>query len=83
MMIVKIELFGRVRDFFDTNPLILEFAKTASINEVKAKIASLLDNESAKLLENCVLANDEDILLGDSIISRDSELMILPPVSGG
>jgi molybdopterin synthase sulfur carrier subunit len=88
MINVEISLFGAFRAFDNGTPIILQLPVGTSLQETKQALGTELirrfpDFKQDKLLEQSPLANEREILRADYILSKNEDLVILPPVSGG
>jgi molybdopterin converting factor small subunit len=57
--------------------------KGATAAEIKARLAQVVAEADPKLVHDSALANDDEILPDDAVLTADCRLAILPPVCGG
>lgn len=85
---LKIKLFGFLQNCSDEEIISLNMIKGVTVLEVKKELLKRFSDPSndqrlQDLPNNCVLANDEEILFDDFELQEDANLVILPPVCGG
>jgi sulfur-carrier protein len=81
-MIVRVRLFARARDLAGTDALSVEVKPGADVGELRRQLAELRP-ALASLLERSVLAVNQEFARDDQTLTADSEIALLPPVSGG
>jgi len=82
---VKIKLFGFLQNCSDCDEIEIATSRGSTVNQVKELLSAKLsgDKRLAQLPQNCVLANDEEILFDDFELHQNINLVALPPVCGG
>ena len=88
MIDIEISLFGAFRQFDNGTPIVLQLPLGANLQAVKQSLQSELTSRfpnfsQIKLLEQSPLANEKEILHADYVCTKNENLVILPPVSGG
>ena len=88
MIEVHLRLFGRFREFGDGETCSIRLPTGSKAADARRALAELLrathpDRDVDRLIHDAVLADDEDILSGETVLDRDMTLAILPPVCGG
>lgn len=78
---LSIKCFGVFRQFGDQLSLSIE--PGSSVQQIKEALAQQLGKQHQTLIEESVLANDNDILPNTYILQSETALSILPPVCGG
>lgn len=78
---LPIKCFGVFRQFGDQ--LAVKIKTGSSVQQIKAALAQQLGEQHKTLIEESVLANDNDILPNAYILQEETALSILPPVCGG
>lgn len=78
---ITMRLFGAFRKHGETVTFTMPRGCTAE--SVKARLAEVLNQSDAGLIGESALANDNEIISGDTVLLRDCQLAILPPVCGG
>lgn len=78
---IPIKCFGVFRKFGES--LNVDIAPGSSILEVKQALIQKLGQDQKALVEDSVLANDNEILPNAYILKEENALSILPPVCGG
>lgn len=79
-MTYRVTLYGRLRDAGFGGAVILKTSKAMTAKELLHELSKQL-GERAQLLDGCVLATDENILLPTERVPRS--VGVLPPVCGG
>ena len=87
-MTVSIRLFGALRQYSETKPIVITLPKGASLPQLKIALIHLLKAETPDfhheaLIDLCAFANDQAILPKDTIFQESCNLSLLPPVCGG
>ncbi|HZV07955.1 MAG TPA: MoaD/ThiS family protein [Gemmataceae bacterium] len=81
-MIVQVRLFARARDLAGTDSLRVELSDKATVADLRGRLAS--DYPAlAGLLERSALAVENEFAADSLTLTEDSEIALLPPVSGG
>lgn len=78
---VQINFFGAFRKFGDS--MTLDVAPGSTADDVKEELITRLGEDQRNLVADSVLADDEQILGGETEIAGARTLSILPPVCGG
>ncbi|MFH1157398.1 MAG: MoaD/ThiS family protein [Pseudomonadota bacterium] len=78
---VTVRLFGAFRKYGENATFTVPSGIT--ITGVKEKLADVLNLPDRTLVRDSAMANDDEIIDGDAILTKDSRLAILPPVCGG
>jgi molybdopterin converting factor small subunit len=78
---ITLRLFGAFRVYGENVVFSVPSGSTAA--KVKEKLAGVLKGADAALIRDSVLANDDEIIGNEIILTRDCRLAILPPVCGG
>ena len=81
-MEVEVLMFAAAREAAGQESIKVVVAETASASDVIAAIGDQLPN-LAVLLPSCRLAIDNRYVAGDTDVSSDCEIALIPPVSGG
>ncbi len=81
MMTLPIKCFGVFRKFGES--LNVDIAVGSSVLEVNQALIQKLGQDQKVLVEESVLANDNEILPNVYILKEETTLSILPPVCGG
>lgn len=80
-VVLSIKCFGIFRQFGDQLSISIESG--SSVQQIKESLMRQLGAQHQTLIEESVLANDNDILPGTYILQEETALSILPPVCGG
>lgn len=88
LITITIQPFGVLRERFNNKPMQLNINKGSCLADVKTAMVAEFNKQSAQpmaddLLDYCVFADGQQILARDACLHTDTELNILPPVSGG
>jgi molybdopterin converting factor subunit 1 len=81
-MIVHVRLFARARDLAGTDLLHVELAEGAAIADLRRRLAADYPRLNS-LLERSALAVENEFAADSLVLSDETEVAILPPVSGG
>lgn len=81
MINYSIKCFGVFRQFGDK--LSVGVDAGSSVQQIKAALVRQLGEQHKALVEESVLANDNEILPNAYILQEETPLSILPPVCGG
>ena len=81
-MRIEVLLFAAVRDAAGSETLTIDFAEPPSAADVIRSVGQTLPSV-AGLMPACRVAVDSQYVGPDEIISADSEVALIPPVSGG
>ncbi len=85
---IEINMFGILSNFSGNEPLILSVPSGSNIKEILDVLKSNLANKfpdfkHQKVLDASVFADEKEVLKQDHIITKNTNLAILPPVCGG
>lgn len=78
---VQIDFFGALREYGNGSELALPPGSSAE--QIKQALAEELGAQAKGLIEQSVLADEEQILDNEWQLTGPARLAILPPVSGG
>lgn len=78
---IRLQLFGALRRY--GNELALEITPETTVADLCREVSSMLGDESSTLIQRCAVANDNRVLLRNEKLGQETELALLPPVSGG
>ena len=81
-MRVQVRLFARARDLAGADVLSVEVPEGANAGELRRALAARYP-ALAGLLERSALAVNEEFATETTPVRADSEVAVLPPVSGG
>jgi molybdopterin synthase catalytic subunit len=81
-MIVTVRLFARARDLVGADQIKLELPMSATAADLRTQLAIRVP-ALAGLLERSALAVDGEFAERDQLLSANTEIALLPPVSGG
>lgn len=81
MINYSIKCFGAFRQFGDQ--LSVSVTPGSSVQQIKAALVRQLGEQHKTLVEESVLASDNEILPNAYILQEKTPLSILPPVCGG
>lgn len=82
---IKLKLFGFLQNCSNEEEIKITTTRRSTVYQVKELLLQKLsgDERLAQLPQNCVLANDEEILFDDFELHENINLVVLPPVCGG
>lgn len=81
-MTCRVKLFARARDLAGAAEVAVDLPDTATVADLRRRLAA--DRPAlASLLQRCAIAVDNEFADGDTPLSPDAEVALLPPVSGG
>ena len=78
---ITMRLFGAFRKYGEKVSFTVPSGCTAT--DIKEKLAEVLKLADKNLIRDSALASDNEIIGGDTVLTKDSHLAILPPVCGG
>ena len=81
-MMVKIALFASARDIVGAEVLDLNVDETATLEDVKLKLAQQFP-ELMAIIERSMWAVDHEYVDGSTLLHESAEIGLIPPVSGG
>ncbi len=81
MMTLEIRPFGAFRQIGDV--FTIKVPRDCTAEDIKAALADALGDEHRDLVNDSVLANDNEILPAGYVLREPAPLSILPPVCGG
>jgi molybdopterin converting factor subunit 1 len=81
-MQLSVRLFARARDLVGKSEVVVELAPGATVADLRGRLS--VDYPTLKsLLENSAVAVNDEFADDSSGLSPNSEIALLPPVSGG
>lgn len=80
--IMKVRFFARARELAGTDVLDIELPAGATVAALRRRLAEQLPALRA-MLDRCAIAVNEEFADDEYVLSRDAEVAVLPPVSGG
>jgi molybdopterin converting factor subunit 1 len=81
-MIVRVQLFAVARELAGGRELAVEVPEGATIADIRAAM-QVAAPRLVEVLGHCRFALDNEFANNDSTVSGNSELAVIPPVSGG
>jgi sulfur-carrier protein len=81
-MNVRVKLFAAARDLAGSDEIRVDVTGGATIGDVRQAVESAVPN-LRPLLPHCLWAVNAAYAGKDSEVTEDSEIAIIPPVSGG
>lgn len=81
-MIVRVRLFGSLREAAGARELPVELEEGARVKELRAALASKLDGVEA-LGDRLAVSVNLEVASDDQALAHDDEVALLPPVAGG
>lgn len=78
---ITVRLFGAFRRYGER--IVLSAPSGSSIADIITLLSEKIEPQDKVLLNDSAMANDNEIVGRDFILSENSELAILPPVCGG
>lgn len=81
-MEITVQCYGPARRLFGTDALPLELAEPATVADAMAQLAQRGD-EFARLLKQCAVALDDEIVRRTHPLKAGDAIALLPPVAGG
>jgi molybdopterin converting factor subunit 1 len=79
---VSVRLFARARDLAGADFVILDLPERATVSHLRRALAERVPPLEG-LLSRCAVAVNEEFADDHVPVSRDAEVALLPPVSGG
>ena len=80
-MKLKILAFGIARDIFGADKIYLEMDENATVKDLKETLEQKYD--TLKKIRSYFVAVDEEYSEENQVLTSESEIAIIPPVSGG
>lgn len=85
---LSIRLFGALRQYSETQPMVVTLPKGASLSQLKTALVHLLKTGAPNfhheaLIDLSAFATDQAILPKDMLFQESCSLSLLPPVCGG
>ena len=84
---ITVRLFGAFRNYSSEESITLKLASNSTVEDVRTSIATFFqkntENFDCKLIEESVIATDDQILDPQATLLPNAKLAILPPVCGG
>jgi molybdopterin converting factor subunit 1 len=81
-MQVRVKLFARARDLAGTQEVEVALAEGATVGELRRVLAAQVTALAGLLTRSAVAIND-DFADDHQVVPPNSEIALLPPVSGG
>jgi molybdopterin converting factor subunit 1 len=81
-MTLSVRLFARARDLAGCDMLAVDLPPGANVGELRRRLIMACP-ELREFLPRCAIAVGEDFATDDAVIAGASEVVIIPPVSGG
>lgn len=79
-MKLTIKYFGMIAEVVGQDEEIIEFTEAITVDNLNTQLQNKYSSISSK---NYQIAVNQDISLGDFIITEDAEIALLPPFAGG
>lgn len=81
-MIIKIALFASARDMFGEREIELELSDSATVGDLKGQLIDRFP-QGTDLVMRSAVSVDHEFALDSTSLNPDSEVALIPPVSGG
>lgn len=81
-MKIHIRFFARARDLVGTDAATLDLPEGATVDDLRGQLAKDYPRLTS-LLDRSALAVHEEFAAGSKVLTPDTEVALLPPVSGG
>ena len=81
-MNIEVHLFARARDLAGSARLTVDLPERATVAVLRSRLTELLPSLRA-LLARSMIAVDNEVAEDGKLLRPDSEVALLPPVSGG
>ena len=81
-MIVKIALFASARDVFGGREIELELSPAATVADLKRELIEQYP-EARDLVSRSAVSVDREFSMDATTLDQNSEVALIPPVSGG
>ncbi len=81
-MKIMIKLFARAKDLAQADVAMVELPERATVGQLRQALA-LANPSLASLVQRCAVAVDSEFADDAHLLSVQSEVALLPPVSGG
>lgn len=81
-MIVRVKLFAAARELAGQSEVELKLSDGATVADVERALVTN-NTELERVVRHARWAVDAEFAVSDTTICRDSELALIPPVSGG
>jgi molybdopterin converting factor small subunit len=78
---IKLELFGAFLNYSQDKYIIFTYDNPITVEKLKKDLKEKIQNSA--LVDDSVLANEDQILNQNELISKSGHYAILPPVCGG
>ena len=82
MMTITVRLFARARDLAGADFVAVDVPDKATVADLRKSLAHRVPALDG-FLDRCAVAVNEEFADDDLAVPRDSEVALLPPVSGG
>ena len=79
---IKVLFFATLRDRAGTKSLEIEIPVSATVQELKNRIASDYPNLKQSM-ESVVISINREFAFDESVVPENAEVAVFPPVSGG
>ena len=81
-MTVKVLFFGHYSDYFPEGQLMVTLAENATVRDLAQKLADG-NSRLSNLVSHCRFAVDAEYATLEQSLHDESEVAVLPPMSGG
>jgi molybdopterin converting factor subunit 1 len=81
-MKIKVALFAEARQLAGRSDIELELPDDATVADLKQHLADA-NWQWASLISRSMIAIDQQYAVPDAVLDSDSEIALIPPVSGG
>ena len=81
-MKIKVALFASAREILGQNEIELELSEPATVADLKRKLVERFP-EANDLVVRSAVSVDHEFAMEATGLDRDSEIALIPPVSGG
>lgn len=79
---VRILCFGILRERLGQKWLTIQISEGTTVATLRTKLKKMYPNEK-NLLQSCMFSKNQHYVTTDEPITREDELALIPPVSGG
>lgn len=81
-MRVRVKLFAAARELAAAGDVTLEIADSATVDDVQRALLKVVP-ALEKIVSHARWAVDAEFAAGDSVVTEQAEVALIPPVSGG
>lgn len=81
-MNIKIALFASARDLLGESEVELEFSELSTVADLRQALIDLYP-QLGELVKRSAISVDHEFSMDSTPLSADSEVALIPPVSGG